>query len=106
MFGKKRNNDETVMADAEEQEYRIGGLYLDNQTKQFILEQMQEQQRQNNLSAYAAEQQRHALASQSMSAERLSRAAQVRANGGRWIALPGNQWIDGDGNIVRASDLR
>ncbi len=107
MFGKRvQFVDDSGMADSEEQEYRIDGQYLDNQTKRFLFEQMQEQQRQNNLAAYAADQQRHSQASQSMDAERLSRAAQVKANGGRWIALPGNCWIDGDGNIVRSSDLR
>lgn len=67
---------------------------------------MHDEQRQRNLAAYAAEQQRHATNYQAMESERRARAAQVKANGGKWIALPGNQWIDGDGNIVRSSDLR
>ncbi len=101
-----RKNSDNDMAESEALEHRITGTYLDNQTKQFILDQLNEQQRQNNLSAYAAEQQRYAQAAQSLDAERLSRAAQVRANGGRWISIGGNRYIDAEGNIVYASDLR
>lgn len=101
----QRPTEFTEMADSEEQEYRITGQYFDNLTKQFIYEQLQDQQRQTDLSAYAAEQQRHSRAAQSMSADRLSRAAQVKANGGRCIVLPGNCYIDTEGNIIRASDL-
>lgn len=103
MFWKKSSDND--MAESEALEHRITGTYLDNQTKQFILEQLNDQQRQNNLSAYAAEQQRYAQAAQSMDAERLSRAAQVKANGGQWIKLPGNRFIDAQGNIVYSSDL-
>lgn len=103
MFFRKRSDND--LAESEALEHQITGAYLDNQTKQFILDQLNEQQRQNNLSAYAADQQRYAQSAQSMSADRLSRAAQVRANGGRCIALPGNCYIDPDGNIIRASDL-
>ena len=93
------------LADSEEQEYRITNTYLDNQTRQFLFEQMQDEARQRNLAAYAAEQQQHAQAYQSMEAERLARAAQVKANGGRWLPLPGNRYIDPEGNIIYSSDL-
>ena len=78
----------------------------ESSARQFIFEQMQDEQRQRNLAAYDAEQQRHAQNYQAMESERRARAAQVRANGGQWIALPGNRFIDAEGNIVYASDLR
>lgn len=103
LFGKR--NDDTVMADAEEQEYRIDNSFFDLQTKRFVYEQMQEEQRQRHLAEYSAEKKREAEGYQAMKAEQAARAAQVRANGGRWIALSGNRYIDGDGNIVYSSDL-
>jgi len=106
MFGKlfgKRSNDETVMADAEEQEYRIDGIYLDNQRKRFELEQMQEQQRRADRAEYDAEQRMYADRAKRDEAERKARAAQVRANGGRWIQRDDGTWIDCDGKIVSAS---
>ena len=78
----------------------------ESSAKQFIFEQLQDEQRQRNLAAYDAEQQRHAQNYQAMESERRARAAQVRANGGQWIALHGNRFIDTQGNIVYSSDLR
>lgn len=102
MFGKRNDNQ---MAESEAIEWGIENAYVDNQTKRFLFEQLQDEQRQRNLAAYDAEQQRHAQNYQAMESERRARAAQVRANGGKWIALPGNRYIDADGNIVYASDL-
>ncbi len=105
MFGRKQVQfvDDSGMADSEEQEYRIGGLYLDNETKQFLYEQMQDQQRSAYRAEYDAEQRLYAERVNRYEQERLERAAMVKRNGGRWIQRADGSIIDGDGNIMSAS---
>jgi len=102
MFGKRNDNQ---MAESEAIEWGIENAYVDNQTKRFLFEQLQDEQHQRNLAAYDAEQQRHAQNYQAMESERRARAALVRANGGKWIELPDGSCITGDGTIAYPSDL-
>ncbi len=103
MFGRKRNNDE--MAESELLEWLIENQYTDWQIKQFQYAQMQEQQRRADRAEYEAEQRMYADRAKRHEQERQARAAMVRRNGGTWIALPDGSYIDGNGNIVSASDL-
>ena len=103
MFGKRNSDNE--LAESEAIEWGIENAYTDLQIKQFQFQQMQEAQRRADQAEYEADQRMYADRARQHEADRKARAAQVRANGGRWIMQKDGSAIDSDGNIIDASYL-
>lgn len=97
-----RNDDE--MAESESLEWAIENQYSDLLIKRHQYDQLQEQQRRADRAEYDAEQQMYADRARQHESDRQARAAQVRANGGRWIQRFDGSFIDQDGNILSASE--